>query len=212
MRKIFLAATLAAVIPMPLMAADNPKQAGIDARIRYVVYNPTDVVQLDGVIGIATHIVLEPGETYLTHAFGDAEAWSFAIEQNHVFLKPRADHADTNLVIVTDRRSYNFKLNYRPTRSAAATYELAFRYPQTTAQGRSAAAEKAAADAAFKAQRGKNNLNYTMSGDYSLAPVNAWDNGEFTYFKFPGNRDIPAIYMVDADGKESIVNCRRLPT
>lgn len=36
--------------------------------------------------------------------------------------------------------------------------------------------------------------------------MNVWDNGEFTFFKFPGNRDVPAIYMVDADGKESIVN------
>ena len=45
-----------------------------------------------------------------------------------------------------------------------------------------------------------------MSGDLDLAPVNAWDDREFTYFKFPGQRDIPAIYMVDPDGNESIVN------
>ncbi len=45
-----------------------------------------------------------------------------------------------------------------------------------------------------------------MSGDLDLAPVNAWDDGEFTYFKFPGNRDLPAIYLVDPDGNESIVN------
>jgi type IV secretion system protein VirB9 len=45
-----------------------------------------------------------------------------------------------------------------------------------------------------------------MSGDLDIAPVNAWDDGEFTYFKFPGNRDIPAVYMVDVEGTEFIVN------
>ena len=44
-----------------------------------------------------------------------------------------------------------------------------------------------------------------MSGDLDLAPVNAWDDREFTYFKFPGERDIPAIYLVDPDGSESLV-------
>lgn len=206
MKKVALAACAALLVSMPAMAEDNPRQSGLDPRIRYVTYNSTDVVQLDGVIGIATHIVLEEGETYVTHAFGDAEAWSFAVERNHIFLKPRADHADTNLIVVTDRRSYNFKLNYRPTRNAAAVYELAFRYPQTVAKVQQAVVDRAAADAAFKAQRGTVNLKYTMAGDYALAPVNTWDNGTFTYFKFPGNRDIPSIYMVDADGKEVIVN------
>ena len=39
-----------------------------------------------------------------------------------------------------------------------------------------------------------------------IAPINAWDDNVFTYFKFPGNRDIPAIYIVNPDGSESVVN------
>ena len=45
-----------------------------------------------------------------------------------------------------------------------------------------------------------------MSGDTDIAPVHAWDNGTFTYFRFPDHRDLPVIYMVDADGQESLVN------
>jgi type IV secretion system protein VirB9 len=45
-----------------------------------------------------------------------------------------------------------------------------------------------------------------MSGNTSIAPINVWDDKTFTYFKFPGNRDIPAIYMEHTDGSESIVN------
>jgi type IV secretion system protein VirB9 len=204
MKKLALALLASCVVAGPV-ASQIPVSSAKDSRIRYVRYDADNVVQLDGVIGIATHIILQDGETYVTHAFGDADAWSFAIERNHVFIKPKADHADTNLVIVTDRRSYNFRLNYIPTRKANAVYQLAFTYPETPT-ARTAAVEKAATDAAFSVSRGKPNLKYTMSGDYSIAPVNVWDNGEFTFFKFPGNRDVPAIYMVDAAGKESIVN------
>jgi len=52
----------------------------------------------------------------------------------------------------------------------------------------------------------KINANYTMSGNRYLAPFNAWDNGQFTFFKFPGVVDVPAIFMVNPDGSESVVN------
>lgn len=45
-----------------------------------------------------------------------------------------------------------------------------------------------------------------MSGDLDLAPISAWDNEQFTYFKFAANADMPGIYTVDAMGKESIAN------
>lgn len=205
MKSLAVALLVSCVVAAPV-AAQTPVPSEKDSRIRYVEYDAENVVQLDGVIGIATHIILQEGEEYVTHAFGDAEAWSFAIERNHVFIKPKADHADTNLVIVTDKRSYNFRLNYIPTRRASAVYQLAFTYPAETVTANTAAVERAATDAAFSIQRGRPNLEYTMSGDYGIAPVNVWDNGEFTFFKFPGNRDVPAIYIVDAAGNESIVN------
>lgn len=205
MKKIALALLVAATTTSAL-ALDEPRSSRFDNRIRYTVYNPRDVVQLDAVIGIATHIVLEEGERYVTHAFGDAQAWSFAVEGHHVFIKPRAENAETNLTIVTDRRTYYFKLRYWPTRRANAVYGLSFTYPDTEARKAQELARTAAVNEGFGAKRQGYNLNYTMSGDLDLAPVNAWDNNEATYMKFPGNRDIPAIYMVDADGNESIVN------
>ena len=91
-------------------------------------------MQLDAVIGIATHIVLE--KVTLRHPrFGDAQSLSFAVEGHHVFIKPRADNAQTNLTIVTDRRTYfHFKLRYSPTRRANAVYGLSFAYPDTEAR------------------------------------------------------------------------------
>lgn len=188
------------------LGADGPSRPGSDVRIRHVVYDPDAVVTVDAVVGVATHIVLEPGETYLTHAFGDGKAWDFAVKGNHCFLKPVATDADSNLTIVSDRRSYHFSLRLSMAPGATPTFELVFQYPDRDARQKRDAGARRAVEDGFAKRNGSANLDYTMSGDLDLAPVNAWDDGEFTYFKFPGNRDLPAIYLVDPDGNESIVN------
>lgn len=38
-----------------------------------------------------------------------------------------------------------------------------------------------------------------------LAPV-VWDNGQHTFFKFPGNQRIPTIAALTPDGREGAVN------
>jgi len=205
LRLVFCLA-LALPASRPVYALNAPERSGYDHRIRYANYNPADVVQIDSVIGIVTHIQMEEGETYLTHAFGDANAWSFSAEKNHIFIKPKAENADTNLIVITHRRSYSFRLRYHPSRSAAAVYQLVFRYPDTHALKTQAQKATEALAQGFKVPPGGYNLAYEMSGDLDIAPINVWDNGRFTYFKFPGNRDLPAIYKVDAQASENIVN------
>jgi type IV secretion system protein VirB9 len=182
----------------PVLALHHPKKSSFDSRIRYTPYNAHDVVQLDAVIGIVTHVVLEEGEQYVTHAFGDAKAYAFAVEKNHLFLKPKAENADTNLAVVTDRRSYHFRLTFQPSIQASSVYQLVFTYPENM--------KKIALEKEFNKSGYRYNLNYTMSGDKDIAPLHVWDNGAFTYFKFADQRDLPVIYMVDADDQESMVN------
>ncbi|BDG08630.1 TrbG/VirB9 family P-type conjugative transfer protein [Anaeromyxobacter paludicola] len=177
-----------------------------DRRIRYVTYAPDEVVQIDAVAGVVTHVALEPGESYVTHAFGDGKAWDFAVKGNHCFLKAVATNADSNLTVVTDRRSYHFGLRLLAAPAAAPTFEVVFRYPDTAARKRRESLRQSAVEEGFARNGEKPNLAYSMSGDLDLAPVNTWDDREFTYFKFPGQRDLPAIYLVDESGAESIVN------
>lgn len=121
------------------------------------------------------------------------------------FIKPKAEEANTNLIIVTDRRTYTFRLSLQGEQKNA-TYQVAFRYPEVEAAKAAERRRDAALDAGFRGRHGAYNLDYSMSGDRDIAPVNAWDNGVHTFFKFPGGRDMPAITMVGEDGKESIVN------
>lgn len=187
----------------PILALHHPHKSGFDSRIRHTPYNAFDVVQLNTTIGIVTHIVLEDGEQYLTHAFGDGEAYAFTVKKNHLFLKPKGENADTNLVVVTDRRSYHFRLTFQPLMQAASVYQLVFTYPETVKKE----AKKEALDAAFeRVDHHKHNLNYTMSGDTDIAPQHVWDDGTFTHFKFAEHLDLPVIYMADLEGQESMVN------
>ncbi|WP_208437073.1 P-type conjugative transfer protein VirB9 [Bartonella taylorii] len=194
---------------VPVQALKTPSSSQYDHRIRYVMYNAADVVQIETVLGVATHIILEEGEQYITHAFGDSDAYAFAHKGRHIFIKPKAELANTNLIVVTDKRSYKFRLQFRNDR-AGSTYELAFHYPDANTQ-KQEGNDQQIADQQLAIERGFHkgvkgyNLSYTMSGNQDIAPINVWDNGRITYFKFSANMDMPSIYVVDAEGNESLI-------
>ena len=41
-----------------------------------------------------------------------------------------------------------------------------------------------------------------------IVPTLVFDDGRFTYLRFPGNREIPAVFHVLGDGGETLVNAR----
>lgn len=197
---------LAVALSGPVGAVTIPTSSPDDSRVKSVVFNPRDVVVINGMVGISTHIQLEPGEHYVDHAFGDSEGWHFAENANHIFLKPKAEHSDSNLTLITDRRVYYFELRYSDAQKGGnKVFGLTFVYPQTKAAETAQAIERRCVSQAFKTGRPAN-INYTMTGKTQLAPVNVWDNKQFTFFKFPGAVDVPTIFLVNPDGTESIVN------
>ena len=46
------------------------------------------------------------------------------------------------------------------------------------------------------------------SASADIVPTLVFDDGRFTYFRFPGNREVPAVFQVLPDGSESLVNTR----
>ncbi len=41
-----------------------------------------------------------------------------------------------------------------------------------------------------------------------IVPTLVFDDGRFTYLRFPGNREVPAVFHVLGDGSEALVNTR----
>jgi type IV secretion system protein VirB9 len=53
------------------------------------------------------------------------------------------------------------------------------------------------------------NFNYQYTGEKIIAPTKVFDDGIFTYLEFSSqNSEAPAIYSVDSEGFESLVNYR----
>lgn len=226
---LFGAASLAL---LPLIAhAEAPKRLSpYDYRIKTVAYNPRDTVELDEIAGVVTQIVVSPGEKYVTHAFGEEGGWSFAHSGNHFFIRPKADLSDTNLSIVTDKRNYNLLLHYigsekvtkqdgtvedkfmsQPWSSKQATLELDYTYPDEQAQKREreSTAQRVQSELANPYGAGPKNFSYAMSdapASRSIEPLNVWDDYRFTYFRFPVNAELPTIFAIDSNNKETIVN------
>lgn len=198
-------------------ALDVPVGSAYDSRIKTVTYNADDVTQIDSMLGVATHIILDPKETYLTHAFGDSDAWNLAHKGNHYFVKPKAENGDTNLTIVTDKRTYNFDVRYhsedylkgakgKRTFDKKMTFQIQFKYPEIEAAKQRVAVEEEKKKQVFSQLLAKGvNTKYTTNGNKSLLPLSGWDSQGFTYMKFAVGQSIPNIYKVDYDGTERII-------
>lgn len=187
-------------------AAIVPERSPYDPRIRYADYNDADIVSLDTVAGVGTMIVLGEGEEVVSHGFGDSAAYLFSPVGNVIYLKPAVQNADSNLNIVTNKRIYAIDLKFRGLDRKFTVSQLRFRYPEDRKQEEKLESSKQKVQEGFEARRDGFNLNYTMSGSKDIAPVNVWDDNEFTYIKVEGNRDLPTVYLSDGKGGESLVN------
>jgi type IV secretion system protein VirB9 len=55
------------------------------------------------------------------------------------------------------------------------------------------------------------NTHYSLAegaGSADIVPTLVFDDGRFTYLRFPGNREVPAVFHVLGDGSETMVNTR----
>lgn len=50
--------------------------------------------------------------------------------------------------------------------------------------------------------------NAEADGSQDIVPTLVFDDGRFTYLRFPGNREVPAVFHVLPDGSETLVNAR----
>jgi len=209
---------VALLAPMLALAEMQPPAGDYDPRVRVVDYNPLEVVRLATFYGVSTHLQFGEGETIGAVALGDKDAWHVVDYQNHLFLKPKAQRADTNMTVITNKRTYQFAVvvQRRSARDASAwkdpklVFSLVFRFPEEEAAAARAAAAQArlhqADERLASAMRSGSNFDYWVAGSDEIAPTAAHDDGRFIYLTFSNNRDMPAVYAVDDQGNESLIN------
>lgn len=216
MKKIIL--LLMFVLPAGVHAELTPDRGEYDPRVRVVDYNPMNVVKLSTFYGVSTHVQFSEAEKIKDVAVGDDLAWKVVQRGNHLFIKPQAEKADTNVTVITSKRSYQFALVVQPrplTDSKAwadpnLIFSLKFRYPDEEAEKANALTVtqlvKNKLSEYKKTSPETQNNDYWVVGSEEISPTSARDDGRFIYLQFNNNRDMPAVYSVDDDGKEALIN------
>lgn len=232
MRKGIFATTLGLVSVLSsqtVIAMDTGTSSPDDYRIKKVVYNQDDTVRINAVAGIAVHVQVAPDEEYVTHVFGEEGGWTFSHVENNFFFRPAADKSDTNLTIITNKRTYHLLLHYigyknsdesedikdrfikTPWSMKSATVGVKYQYPD---ENRKISQRKLNKKRIRKALANANeneavNLRYRMSNnkeDRGIQPRNVWDNYNKTYFKFQPGKPLPTIFEIGPEGKETVAN------
>jgi len=92
-------------VPGPARAADDPTPGITDPRLKWVVYNEREVIEVLGHYGFQTLVQFGSAEEVTDVSLGDGLAWQVDIpaRKNLLFLKPVEAYAATNLTVLTTR-------------------------------------------------------------------------------------------------------------
>ena len=225
--------SLAAAVALSALHA-NAEQS--DPRVREVQYEADRVISVPVKKGVVTHIALDADETITDVASGlgadcvkPEATWCIAAQAGgrNIFVKAKSGASTpNNLAIVTDRRAYSFRFVVVGDREAPApVYRLVVHAPairtatavpfiRPAAEAPAAQAPALPSSAAMVAERLTaaptvvNSAYAVAEGEASedILPSLIFDDGRFTYFRFPGNREVPAVFHVLGDGTETLVN------
>jgi type IV secretion system protein VirB9 len=188
-----------------------PARGVVDSRMRTAVYNGDEVYRLRGYVGYQIDLEFESGEIFTGLGAGDLEGLSFVGQDNHLFLKPKAARVATNLTVLTSRRHYQFDYTALAQRPAAddpgVIYSLRFTYPPPPSQSAAdAAAKRLDSQLESAGTQRPRNEDYWYCGRSALKPVAASDDGVHTRLRFAANSDLPAIFVRNEDGSDSLLN------
>lgn len=192
----------------------------IPNRIYEIITSPTGI----------TDLRMQPGEEIAANAIANgADSWTFqtaySVENGqsvqHLFIRPLKVGLDTSFILLTNLRTYYFRIASFETYYFTA---LKFRYPTETpdgvyiAEGYETAqeAEKSSGSTPGDYTIDLSNANYeyiikVVKGKPSWTPQLVVSSGYSTYIQFPvtvsNSDDLPSLYLVK-NNEETLINYR----
>lgn len=220
-RHCILAALALIAVSMPATAAE-PFTVLHDraTRVQRVEYKDNLVLQITGFVNSPFVIELNPDEPITDVASPDAAPIELVKKGSRLFIRPSSSLKEAVTILVTTKsRSYVFdviagqRANFNDRVS-----KIVFSYPAPPAATpapltKATAGQQSESAAAEAVPSGYRNDNYSLqvvSETADIRPREAFDDGRFTWFKFPNNIEIPAVYRsIPGSGEEWLVNSHR---
>ena len=221
------------LLSFPAIANQMPQHGELDSRMRYVAYNPGQVVHLSTEIG-ATLVVGFSDKESCGCGRRDRHGASVGHAQGQLSVLPahcragiaacrRSDHAagrQAPPLCLRDRdcrrrpqwrmdRAASITRCNSPIRSTSPpTMRQRLQLPRRRGKTRPRPPNRPAPKRCCKQPEkdpalADRNWRYVARGDRSLTPIAVFDNGYSTVFRFPENERIPAIFVINPDGKEA---------
>lgn len=204
MKKWIIAAALGVTsLAGPALAEVTPPSGRYDSRVRNATYQDGQVYRVHVGMMRVTSVEFGPGEEIVSIVAGDTEAFNFdgVPGGRALVVKPTVPGASTNMTVYTNHRAYYLQLNESGPR---ADYVIRF------GGGVSARARGTASSPANTRLRPTiQHTDYRASERNAALPTQVWDDGDFTYFRFPRGAQLPAIFKT-SNGPERAVNSSTL--
>lgn len=192
MRRTALLLLLLAGVPCGAVVTPQPGPG--DPRVQQVTYDPEQVVSLRVAPGYAVTVELAPDERIENVVVGNSAAWQVTPNRraDHLIVKPLGGAIPTNMEVITDARRYSFQLDPLPGPEPQMPFSVRFRYPVPPPAAETAVAPEQA--------------SWRFAGTKALWPVAMSDDGRRTSIAWAPDAAMPAVFAVDARGREALVN------
>lgn len=199
-------------------ARKNPESHGYYNAAMVYDFEPNKLYQVYTAPLRVTDIVLEPSEKITALSGGDTIRWevtqtgsgSGIDSKSHVLVKPRQSDLKTNLIILTDRRTYHLEIHSSANDAYMAS--LSWNYPRPLVVFEQTEAEPSSNPMdGLKPETLNFNYHFVTDRKPSWMPVRAFDDGQKTYVQFDPSRqsrDAPGLFVLSNTGKSEIANYR----
>ncbi|CVK21678.1 P-type conjugative transfer protein TrbG [Sporomusa sphaeroides] len=204
--------------------ADNTQDAkeaiSREADVTFL-YSPAALYKIYTRIDFLTDIQLQPGEEIQHISGGDTLRWQVSYAQSgsginktwHVYIKPNQPGAETNIIILTDKHSYQLHVVATSWHNPIVTWTYPAEQQATFFRAEQRQQQLAANSIPTKVMAPeKLNFDYKISGrKYDWNPTTVFDDGAQTFIKMPASMatsEAPILVVKDSRGKVAIVNYR----
>ena len=166
-------------------------------------YAPNQLYKIYCRVGYLTDLSLKKDEKITFVGGGDTSAW--AVEKAtingvaHIYIKPTVDTNTTNMIIATNKRSYQIILNTSDWYNPMVTWSYGL---EENAEINRQSGEENTLNR-INGTVETLNFEYKISGESSYKPVAVFDDGEKTFLKFEKlPKRLPSLFLKEQGKKD----------